>query len=530
MEDNPGDARLLTQALRDRGGGRIQVEHACSLTAALRALRNRSPDLILLDLNLPDSRGLDTLRAVREQASDTPTVVLTGMTSPSLAAEVLRDGADILLDKGHASADLVVGVIDDALAHENVRRSSCSGSYVAEPEARGEAPSRIEHATPRPPMGLRDGARESAVLAAIVASSNDAIIQKDLDGTIRAWNGGAERMYGYTEREVLGRNIEIIVPEDRRREIREILATLARGERVDCLETRRRTKSGRELWVSVTISPVFGPGGELQGASAIARDITDQRQTRQDLERLNAQLESYAQKLEQSNDDLQQFAYAASHDLREPLRAVLSYCTLLEENYRDLLDDEGRAFLTYAVGGARRMQSMIGDLLEYSRAGRTDLQPVPTPLSETLRGAIESLRSMVVETRAEITSDPLPTVIANPALITHVILNLLGNAMKFQRPGQTPRVHVTASRRGSMWLISVNDNGIGIEPRFRCDIFDVFRRLHTIDEYGGTGIGLALCKRIVERHGGKIWVDSIPGQGSTFSFTLPTSDPTSAEA
>jgi PAS domain S-box-containing protein len=252
--------------------------------------------------------------------------------------------------------------------------------------------------------------------------------------------------------------------------------------------------------------PLFDPAGRPRGVVAAFHDITERQLVVDELRRSNAELE--------------QFAYVASHDLQEPLRAVAGMVQLLGQRYQGKLDERADEYIGHAVEASQRMQNLINDLLDYSRVGRFGKPFVPTALENSLKVALANLQAVIQESQAQITYGPLPTVQADPGQLTQVLQNLIGNAIKF-RGDRAPQIQISAEKVEGAWRIAVSDNGIGIEPQYFERIFLVFQRLHTRREYPGTGIGLSLCKKIIERHGGKIWVESQPGQGATFYFTLP---------
>jgi light-regulated signal transduction histidine kinase (bacteriophytochrome) len=233
------------------------------------------------------------------------------------------------------------------------------------------------------------------------------------------------------------------------------------------------------------------------------------------------QLDQLRLQLERSNAELEQFAYVASHDLQEPLRMVASYCQLLERRYRDAVGDEGREFISYAVDGATRMQALINDLLTYSRVGRQEQQLEETNTAELVDRVLINLSTATAESGTSVSVGELPVVLGDASQLNRLFQNLIGNAIKF-RGERAPEIRVEARRDDEdAWVFSIQDNGIGIDPKHADRVFAIFQRLHSRAEYAGTGIGLAVCKKIVERHGGRIWLESEPGAGTTFLFTLP---------
>ncbi len=256
--------------------------------------------------------------------------------------------------------------------------------------------------------------------------------------------------------------------------------------------------------------------GNVAGLSGAAQDITDVR-------RSERELAARARDLERSNADLEQFAYAASHDLQEPLRMVASYVQLLARRYRGKLDRDADEFIAFAVDGAERMQKLIRDLLTYSRVTRITRTMEPVDLGQTLRTAMTNLKVAIEDSGACVTAEPLPTVKGDATGLTALIQNLLANAIKFRGPNP-PNIHVGVERAGEEWRISVRDDGIGFDPGQADRMFVIFQRLHSHEKYEGSGIGLAICRKIVERHGGRIWAESNPAGGATFQFTLPVAD------
>ena len=336
-------------------------------------------------------------------------------------------------------------------------------------------------------------------LAAIVASSSDAIIGESLDGIITSWNGGAEHLFGYRAEEAIGRSKQMLLP------AAPVAEQIRRATPVTRLETVCVCKSGTPVDVSVTMSPIRDEAGEAIGMSSIMRDITELKRRGAELERSIAELE--------------QFAYVASHDLQEPLRIVANFTQLLADRYRGRLDERADRYLHFASDGARRMQRLVSGLLAYARLGSQGGPLAPVDVDAVLRQVDSDLRPMLQESGVSVEYGPLPVVLADEMQLGQVFQNLISNAVKF-RSDRAPRVTITAEPRGQDWVFAVADNGIGIDRQHADRIFQMFQRLHGRDAYEGSGIGLAVVKRIVERHGGRIWLESTPGEGATFRFTL----------
>jgi PAS domain S-box-containing protein len=366
----------------------------------------------------------------------------------------------------------------------------------------------------RTEAALHRYAEREQLFFALVESSDDAIVTKTLDGVITSWNQAAERLFGFSAQEAIGKSIDIIVPDELRDDVRMILDRIGRNEKVDHHDTIRISKDGRRIDVSLSVSPVKSATGHIVGAAKVARDITVKKRDQQ-------ALTMRSEELQRSNADLEQFAYVASHDLQEPLRMVSTYTQLLSEHYSGTLDEKARKYMNYSLDGSRRMLQLIKDLLAYSRVGTEGKTLGPISSKIVVKNVLDGLKIAIEESHAKIVCGNLPPVHADKVQLAQVFQNLVGNALKF-RGERLPHIRIGAEQNNGRWTFRVEDNGIGIAKQYSEVVFQMFQRLHERDRYDGSGIGLAITKKIVERHGGRIWFQSEPGKGCTFYFTMPT--------
>lgn len=359
-------------------------------------------------------------------------------------------------------------------------------------------------------------------LSKVFMESIDPIFIRDLEGTIIDLNEAAETTYGWSRTELIGQSIKMIVSPDRHDRVDELNERCKRGEKIGSVEALHLTKSGEPIPVLLSLSLLTDSQGKPVGLTTITKNLSD-------LKRTEAMLRARTQELERSNKELEEFAYVAAHDLREPLLAISAYLKVLKRYSKDRLDAEARKFISQTLASTDRMDSLIQSLLSYSRLRNAPLSFEPTDFNEVLGNALSNLRVVVEECGATVTSKTLPTVRADPTLMEQLFQNLLSNAVKFR--GDRPlEIQIGALRRGRRWQFYVKDNGIGIRQSDFDKIFRLFQRIVSDAERPGTGIGLANCKKIVEQHSGRIWVESEFGRGSTFFFEIPEDETTAAES
>jgi PAS domain S-box-containing protein len=367
---------------------------------------------------------------------------------------------------------------------------------------------------------LRKIEEERTRLSLIVESSDDAIIGKTLEGFITSWNRGAERIYGYSAREVTGRHISLLAPPEFPDEIPRILDKLRQGEAIERLETNRVRKDGRIIPVALTVSPIKDEAGRIVGASTIARDISERKQAEQEILRLNADLAARAAELESANRDLEGFNYTVAHDLRQPLNVINGYCQAIEMRCGDKLQQECAEFVRGAYDATLRMNGLIEALLNFSRLGRIEPKRAPVDLSGLAGVAAAELRLSEPVRRVDFRIAAGVQVEGDAELLRVVLDNLLGNAFKYTRSREEAVIEFGATLREGSQVCFVRDNGTGFDMAHGAQLFVPFQRLPGSEEFRGFGVGLATVERIIRRHGGSVWAEGEPGRGATFFFTL----------
>lgn len=480
---NPDDALMVRDALTQASKAQVDLVHVIDLAAGLEKLAESTFQVILFAFTPVevDHSGFEPLATLQERVPDVPIVVLAEFDDEHLATRALQEGAQGFLAKTALDSTSLLLALRHAVERHRMRTELAQST--------------------------RDLQSSEARFYKLVEKSADSIIVVNEDGVVRYVNAAAETLFDRKAEQFIGEMFGFPV---------------VAGETTE-LDIVRRHK-GAAIAEMYVVEITWD--GEVAYMASL-RDITDRKRAEEHIRRLNAELEQRVQErtaeLKRSNAELEQFAYIASHDLQEPLRMVASYMRLLERRYKGKLDEDADKFIAYAVDGAVRMQQLINDLLEYSRVDARGREFTPTDFNGIIDQILTNLQVAITESGATITRDSLPTLWADSSQMGQLLQNLVGNAIKFRRE-EPLEIHISAERQHGDWVFRVSDNGIGIEPEYVTRIFEIFQRLHGRGHYPGTGIGLAICKKIVERHRGRIWVESQPGQGSTFFFTLPAGD------
>lgn len=371
--------------------------------------------------------------------------------------------------------------------------------------------------------GRREAEEIRSFLVAIVQSSDDAIIGKDMQGNVVSWNLGAERMFGYTADEILGRSVTCLLSPDRPEEESRILKEAIQGA-THRFETVRIRKGGQPINVWLTVSPIRGPRGAIIGISSIARDITERKRAEEQIRQMNLELEQRVQdrtaELTAANREMEAFTYSVAHDLRAPLRHIDAFTRILHDDFAGVLPAEARRYLENIRNGSRNMSHLVDDLLNLARVGRQGLKRQPISLVALVKEVIADLHRDTEGRQIEWRIQALPMVEGDSGLLKQVYANLLGNAVKYSRPRAKAVIEVGSRKVNGETALFVSDNGVGFNMKYADKLFGVFQRLHRSEDFEGTGVGLATVDRIVRKHGGSIWAEAAENKGATFYFTM----------
>ena len=485
-DDNADMREYVTRLL----GERYRVAAVSNGEQALEAALADPPDLILSDVMMPGLDGFGLLERLRANAatSTIPVILLSARAGEESRVEGLGAGADDYLVKPFTARELFARIA----AHLSMRRRRKEAE-----DALRESQATLQSFYDSSNLPAWASSRSRAKISfPSTATRRQQTLRTDVEALIRRQTGP-----------------ELGIP----RAIDDLWVRHYRQSQAEDQAVQfeyEHVKPAGRFWLKCSVSFLgVGPTGRPR-FSFIGEDVTDRRRADELLQRSN-------EELRRANADLEQFAYSASHDLQEPLRQVAVYSQLLEKKHARQLDGKASQYLKYCVEGAQRMEMLIRDLLAYSQAGRPSDSPADSVrIGEVIDIVKKNLSTTIEETKAEISISSLPVVRGDSVPLVHLFQNLLSNALKY-RSERKPRIRIAACRDGDRWRFSVEDNGIGIAGEFHTQVFGMFKRLHDRAEYPGTGIGLAICQKIVEKHGGEIWVESEPGKGSTFFFILP---------
>ena len=484
FEDNPGDAGLLEEILEE-SNNLYELKVVESLEEGLDALNNVHFDIILLDLGLPDSDGINTLIDVNKISPNTPIIVLTGLNDEELGILAMKRGAQDYLIKKEIDGKLLTRSIRYAIA-----RKKSEKQYLT----------------------LFNSIDEGFCTVEVIFNNNN----KPIDYRFLEINPAFEGQTGLVKAE--GKLMRDLAP-DHEEHWFEIYGKIALTGK-----PMRFVNEAKALnrWYDVYAFKIGEP--ESREVAILFNDITKFKETEKELSEYQDKLEEKVKKrteeLAKSNDELKHFAYVASHDLREPLRMITSFLQLLERRYTDQLDQDANEFIGFAVDGAKRLDDMKNDLLEFSKVTQKKIDFKKVDINKVLEQTKLNLKYAIDINNAKIIYDTLPTVYGDEMLIELLFQNIISNSIKY-RSTETPKIDITTTIQSNKYLFAIKDNGIGMSPEHLERIFTIFQRLHSKDEYEGTGIGLAIAEKIIIQHNGKIWAESELGEGTTFYFTIP---------
>lgn len=492
VDDRPEGLLTMEAVLRS---AEYNLVSATSGPEALARMTEYDFAVILLDVQMPGMDGFEAARRAREieRSKHTPIIFVTAIN---------KDDRYVLRGYESGAVDYIFKPFDPEILKSKVaifsdlfRKNQQLVQQGAVLRAQASALKRSE---------------EWRKL--LIDSARDTITTASADGRLTFLSQAFYALTGYEPDEWIGREYAPLLHPADLEIASNALAHVITERKSETFEVRLRTKSGEYVFVEASAKPLV-ENGMIAGALAVLRDVTERKRAEEERKR--------REMLERSNEELQQFAYICSHDLQEPLRMMASYAQFLSRRYKGKLDGDADEFIDYIVEGAKRMRSLIQDLLDYSRLGQHEVCSEKANTRTAFETAIENLKFKIEESGAKVTCGELPMVAGNQIQIAQLFQNLIGNALKFKAGNRVPEIRVDAEKHNQEWTFRVSDNGIGFEPKFSSHIFQVFKRLHPKHAYEGTGIGLAVCKKVVERHGGKIWAEGEPNRGATFYFTLP---------
>jgi len=507
--DDAQPLRALLRSTLNRDGRFDVVGEAADGREGVQVVLSSVPDVVLLDLAMPVMDGLEAIPRIVAGSPGTRIVVLSGFEARQVEEEVIELGAAAYLPKGVRPGELT----------ETLTRLCVTGPMCAAHGRRHGVPPPADAASARPPPATD---APDTCLHLVDVMEDYAICTIDVGGRVVSWNRGAQRVKGYPDDEIMGSHIaRFYLPCDAADGMPESLLARAATAGSAATEGWRIRNDGSRFWADVVLMALRDDAGALTGYLEVTRDTTERRNSVDTLEQMNRELEQRTDQLIRSNGDLEQLASVLSHDLNEPLRVVGGFAKLLAEDCDERLDDTGRVYVRNIVQGVVRMRALIEDLVAYARVGADTAAGEPVDCAEVMRAVGEALSLSIDTAGAELTVGELPVVSGRWGDLFQLFQNLVGNALKFVAAGVRPRVAVDAHAEGEGWHVTVIDNGIGIEPDKLERAFRMFQRLHPVDAYAGTGIGLAICQKVVQRGGGRIWIESAPGGGSVVHLTLP---------
>lgn len=510
VEDNTGDARLIHELLREASATAFDVQHVDRLSAASDAVGREAPDVILLDLGLPDSRGIDTFERMHVAAPTVPIIVLTGMADESLGSLTIREGAQDYLIKGECDGRLLARAISYAIARKR---------WEAEVRAANEhLEQRVLDRTSELAQANDELVNHRRELQDFIDAMSTLNAKVAPDGRFLMVNKIAQRASGMPLETLLQSNLLdgqwVAFDLDVQERFREAFRRATEGALVSFEE--KVLVFGSIITIHITFVPVNGADGSVEYVVAEGRDISRRVEVEEALKAANQELEA--------------FTYSVSHDLRAPIRQIDGFSRLLMEQFDASLDPKARHFLTRIRDSTQHMGRLVDDLLRLAQLGRQDIRPRVASLDALVAEVLADVQVDIADREVQWKIDPLPSVECDPGLIKVVLTNLVANAVKYTRPRNPAIVEVGQLSRNGRPVIFVRDNGVGFDMRYADRLFGVFQRLHRAEDFEGTGVGLATVQRIVHKHGGEIWAESEPDHGAAFFFTIGSATAATAGA